>query len=334
MASYKKYAEDLIGNWETSQYEPQRKVTQNIYQTNIDKLTNDFNTLKDKLARNFQNAQREYANTMNAVQDESFNRMRNANIDLANRGLSASGVGNLVQQADTVRKGEDVDKALADLLAVNNASIEGLTEGTMNLGQKQTELASGLAGDLGGVTDKEAANAQQYADLIAGIGNSAANRAASRARSGGGGGSSRASRKAKEAQAATDEIKRKILIADTLASKDLTNDQKKEYLVTYLDVPGNTAIAAVDGYNMNNQLQANRSEISNLQNTINNIQTRRAEQRNSSDSLLNRFITSPYNILSLPRAQENRAQSRLNTLQNENAGLTYTDLAELLYGRR
>lgn len=331
MASYKKYAEDLIGNWETGQYEPVRNITQSIYQTNINKLANDFSTLKDKLARNFQNAQKEYANTMDEVQNQSFNRMRNANIDLANRGLSTSGVGNLVTQADVQQKGQDVDKALADLLAVNNASIEGLTSGVMNLGQKQSSLAGDLAGDLGEITDKEAANAQQYANLIAGIGNSAANRAAQRARSGGGGGSSRA---AKRAQEQTDEIKRRLLIADTLSSQDLTDDQKKEYLVTYLNVPSNTAIAAVDGYNMNNQLQANTASISNLQNTISNIQANREAQRASSDSLINRFITSPYNILSLPRAQENRAQAQLNRLQNQTSDLTYTDLAELLYGRK
>lgn len=329
MANYKKYAEDLIGNWETKQYEPVRQITQNIYQTNIDKLANDFSALKDKLARNFANAQLDYKNTMNAVQNESFNRMRNANIDLANRGLSSSGVGNLATQADIQQKGQDVDKALADLLSVNNASIEGLTSGVMNLGEKQSSLAGDLAGDLGGITEKEAANAQQYANLIAGIGENAAQRAASRARSGG---SSRSGKSKKESEA--DEVKRRILIADTLASKDLTDDQKKQYLNTYLGVPGDTAIAAVDGYNMNNQLQANRNTISNLQNTISNIQANRAAQRASSDSLINRFITSPYNILSLPRAQENRAQTQLNKLQNETSGMTYTDLAELLYGRK
>lgn len=331
MASYKKYAEDLIGNWETNQYEPQRTVTQNIYQTNIDKLTNDFNALKDKLARNFQNAQTEYANTMNAVQNESFNRMRNANIDLANRGLSASGVGNLVEQADTQRKGEDVDKALSDLLAVNNASIEGLTEGIMNLGQKQTSLAGNLSGDLGNITDQEAANAQEYANLIAGIGNSAANRAASRARSGGG---RRGSSKSKE-ESEADEIKRKILIADTLSSKELTDDQKKEYLARYLDVPGDTAVAAVDGYNMNNQLRANNANINKLQNQIdkynaNNVKWTAFANNPSTPSILR----SAMNIFNVPNAQRYYTTNRLNDLQKQTSGMTYTDLAELLYGRR
>lgn len=327
MASYKKYAEDLIGNWETGQYEPVRAVTQNIYQTNINKLANDFNTLKDKLARNFENAQLDYANTMNAVQNQSFNRMRNANIDLANRGLTTSGVGDLVTQGDIQRKGEDVDKALADLLAVNNASIEGLTEGTMKLGEKQTSLAGDLASDLGGITDKEAANAQEYANLIAGIGNSAANRAASRARSGRGG-----SGKSKE-EAEADEIKRKILIADTLSSTDLTDDQKKEYLVRYLDVPGDTAIAAVDGYNTNTKLQTTRTKIANLQNKLRNQQdfANRLNEWGAQDDLSWVLSRAPYTVNDMLSMGTDK---KINKLQSEIGGLTYTDLAELLYGRK
>ena len=329
MASYKKYAEDLIGNWETGQYEPVRDVTQNIYQTNINKLANDFSTLKDKLARNFQNAQMEYANTMNAVQNQSFNRMRNANIDLANRGLNTSGVGNLVTQADIQQKGQDVDKALADLLAVNNASIEGLTEGTMKLGEKQSALAGDLAGDLGGITDKEAANAQQYANLIAGIGNSAANRAASRARRGG----SRSGKSKEEKR--TDEIKRRILIADTLASQDLTDDQKKAYLNTYLDVPGDTAIAAVDSYNANNKIQTNRASINRLQNQIDNYTANNARWTAiANNPATPSIVRGAMNIFNVPNAQRYYAQRDLDKLQNDISGLTYTDLAELLYGKR
>lgn len=331
MASYKKYAEDLIGNWETGQYEPVRNVTQSIYQTNIDKLANDFSTLKDKLARNFQNAQMEYANTMNAVQNQSFNRMRNANIDLANRGLSTSGVGNLATQADTQQKGEDVDKALADLLAVNNASIEGLTSGVMNLGEKQSALAGDLAGDLGGITDKEAANAQQYANLIAGLGNSAANRAAQRARSGGGR-SSGSSKKTKE-QSEADELKRRMMIADTLNSDQFSDDEKVANLYNYLDVPMDVAKSVVQGYNNNITLDTVQPQIENLQSKLSDIQNYRQARRDSSDSLLNKIITD-YNIFSIPGAMEYKTQNRLNKLQNQISDLTYTDLYDLLYGKK
>lgn len=328
MANYKKYAEELIGNWETGQYEPQRTVTQNIYQTNLNKLTNDFNTLKDKLARNFENAQLEYTNALNDVQNQSFNRVRNANIDLANRGLSGSGVGNLVTQADVQEKGQDIDRALADLLAVNNASIEGLTEGTMKLGENQTSLAGDLAADMGGITDQEAANAQQYANLIAGIGNSAANRAASRRRSGGG-----SSKQAKKDQEEADELKRRRLIADTLSSTELSDTDKVAYLYQYLDVPINTAKEAVTGYNNNIILETTQPRIANLENRLTNIQDYRQARRDSSDSLLNKIITD-YNILSIPGAMEYNTQQRLNKARSDISGLTYTDIYDLLYGKR
>lgn len=328
MASYKKYAEDLIGNWETGQYEPQRTVTQDIYQTNINKLANDFGALKDKLARNFENAQREYANTMNAVQNQSFNRMRNANIDLANRGLSTSGVGNLITQADVQQKGEDVDKALGNLLDVNNAGVEGLTSGVMNLGQKQTALAGDLAGDLGGITDKEAANAQQYANLIAGLGNSAANRAASRRSSGGGG----STKKVKEQEEA-DELKRRRLIADTLSSNEISDTDKAIYLYQYLDVPLDTARAAVKGYNDNITLETTQNQLNNLQEQANryNDAARTLSDFGNQNDLFYALSSIPnvYNDLAL---SSNRR--RTEKLQKDIEDLSYTDLYELLYGKK
>lgn len=330
MASYKKYAENLVGNWETGQYEPQRKVTQSIYQTNINKLADDFSALKDKLARNFENAQLEYANTMNNVQNQSFNRMRNADIDLANRGLSTSGVGDLVTQADVQQKGEDVDKALADLLAVNNASIEGLTSGVMNLGEKQSSLAGDLAGDLGGVTEQEAANAQQYANLIAGLGNSAANRAASRARSGGG-----TSKKDKKAQAEVDELKRRMMIADTLTSDQFSSEEKIRNLYNYLDVPIDTARAVVQGYDNNQLLENNTAKLQAAQNKANTYANANANWlKIANNPATPNVVRGAMNIFNVPNAASYYNNQNINKLQNEISGLDYTDLYNLLYGKK
>ena len=330
MASYKKYAENLIGKWEDDIYGPQKNVTQDIYQTNWNKLTNDFNAVKDKLARNLELARNEYTNTLNNIQDTSFNRMQNANIDLASRGLSGSGITNLVNQSDTQAKGEDIDKALSSLLDTNLSNAEGLTQDVMKLGSEQSSLAGNLAEDMGKLTDADAANAQQYANLIAGIGNSAAGRAASRASSGGGSGSSKKTKEEEE----TDEIKRRIRIADTLASPDFTDDQKKEYLVRYLDVPAETAIAAVDGYNNNKTISNNNIALNNAQKSLRDIQNyRQARRDESSNSVLGKIVND-YNILSIPGALEYYAQNRVNDLQNKNDNLTYTDLYKLLYGNK
>lgn len=311
MASYKKYAENLIGDWETNIYEPQKQVTQDIYQTNWNKLSNDYNALKDKLARNFELAQRDYANTLDTVQNASFNRMRNANIDLANRGLSSSGVGNLITQADTAQKGQDVDKALANLLATNNASISNLEQGVMGLGQNQSKLAGNLAGDIAGLTDADAANNQQYGGLLAGLAQSAASRAASRSGSG-------SSKRVKQLQDEADEIGRRMRIYDVLNADDLTDQEKGNYLVTYLDVPSQTAIDAISAYNNNKLIKDNTQKINKLQNSINS----------SSSGYMPAGLAGINLLLNAGRARN------ATNLQNEIKDLTYTDLAKLLYGNK
>ena len=315
MASYKKYAEDLIGNWETGQYEPQRNVTQNIYQTNIDKLANDFSALKDKLARNFNNAQMEYANTLNNVQNSSFNRLRNADIDLANRGLSTSGVGSLVNQADIQQKGADVDKALSGLLEANRAGVENLSQGVNAFGQGQTKLASNLAGDLGKITSQEAANAQQYANLIAGIGESKA----SRARVGGGRGSSKE-------ETEQDELKRRLLIGDTLASTQLTDEEKKKYLFEYLDVPNEVAEAAVNGYNNNKKYNEQLATVNNWAEKLKN--------NSKSSTVGGQLARSALGLMGAIPYGQARAQRHLTTEQEKLNNMNYTDIYNLLYGDR
>lgn len=336
MASYKKYAEDLIGNWENGQYVPQREVTQNVYQTNIDKLANDFSALKDKLARNFNNAQMEYASTLNDVQNSSFNRMRNADIDLANRGLATSGVGNLVNQADIQQKGIDVDKALSGLLEANRTGVENLSQGVNALGQGQTKLASNLAGDLGEITSKEAANAQQYANLVAGIGENAAQRAAARAASGGG-----SSRKSAEEEQ-EDETKRRLLIADTIASKDFTDEEKSQYLYQYLGVPYDTAKEVITAYNNNNKLESAQKQLQ-------TYEKNRAKIQKAGDIISKGIKYTPPNFPGVPLVTPARRLlgnilnpataidywgERLtgNRLRNQVNDLTYTDIYDLLYG--
>ena len=320
MADYKNYAENLIGNWERDIYAPQAQVAKDIYQTNWNALTNNYNTLKDKLARNFDLAQKEYANTLNNVQNTSFNRMNAANIDLANRGLSGSGVLNRVEQADTQMKGEDVDKALAELLATNNASIEGGYEGLNALGQGQTNLASNLAGDLGKLTDQEAANAQQYAGLLAGIGESAAQRAASRAGSGG---------KTKEEED-LEEAYRRMGIAQTLIDDTMSDEEKARALADFYDVPN--AADAVKTYNNNNLLLNTQPKISKLEDRYNRQQASAQNWNNAINKLpaINRPMAQVFNV---PNALSYWTNRDLNKQKDKINGITYQDMYDYLYNR-
>lgn len=347
MANYKKYAENLVGNWEKDIYEPQRDVTKAIYQTNWNKLTNDYNAVKDKLDRNFSLARNEYSNTLNDVQNTSFNRMNSANIDLANRGLSSSGMLDLVTQGDTQLKGESVDKALSDLLATNNASLSGLGEGVMGLGEGQTKLASDLAGDIGKLTEADAANNQQYAGLIAGIAEGAAQRAASRAS--GGGGSKKKSKKEQE----LDAMEKRLATFYVLNDDSLSDDEKRQQLVS-IGIPVQDALNAISSVNYTkyeNSVGNTRSDlekrINNLQNSVNNMPT-----SVSVNGLNSSPTTSPLRVTNnnfnritpiTPSrtntvAVSNRLQKELNDkiaeLEKLNRGnvYTYKDLYDAIYG--
>lgn len=319
MAGYKNYAENLIGNWEKDIYEPQKQVTKDIYQTNWNKLTNDYNAVRDKLNRNFQLAREQYANTLNDVQNSSFNRMNNANIDLANRGLSSSGMLDLVSQADTQSKGEDVDKALASLLDTNNATLTGLTEGVMDLGSKQSELAGDLGTDIGKLTDADAANIQQYGGLLGSLGESAAGRASSRS-----GGSGRL-KKAEEEQ---NELYRRLGIIETLNDDTLSEQEKRITLTSVYDMPIQDADDAISSLNYTNtktkldkanrnlnRLNSNALEYVNPNNPLNNIGVVRTIRKGASG------------INDLLRKS---TQSKIDKLNDELSNYTYEDLWKIL----
>lgn len=311
MASYKNYAENLIGNWEKDIYEPQKQVIKDIYQTNWNKLTNDYNTVKEKLARNFKLAREEYANTLNDVQNSSFNRMNNANIDLANRGLSNSGMMDLITQADTQSKGEDVDKALASLLNTNNASLSGLAEGVIDLGSGQNSLAGDLSGDIGKLTDADAANMQQYGGLLGSVGESAAGRAASRSGSG-------RTKDEKE----DEEFYRILGIITTLNDDELSDDDKRVALVNNFDIDIDTTNKAIKGYNDNNLIDTTNDKIKKMQNSLSPWASAAV---NPNLPPWVKFISN----IGLG-AKRNKIEEQKNKIN----GLTYSDLNEILFGKK
>jgi hypothetical protein len=363
MANNVKYAQNLIGDWSKNIYEPKKQVLQDIYQTNWNKLSNDYNTLKDTLARNYETARQAYNNELSNIQNESFNRMNASTIDLANRGLTSSGVGNLVQNADTQIKGEDVNKSLSSLLDTNNKNVSGLIEGTNSLGAQQTSLADQLAGDVAGLTDADAANNQQYAGLVSGIAESAASRAASRALAS-------ASRREEDDE---DELKRRMLISDILDAEDMSDDDKVKNLVLYGGVEGTQARNAVSAINYN-KTQAN---LVKAQEDLNNyIAKKGLDSRfytpqainiinNATDEQIRRLASEGYignkgwskskpttapasyedyliadyinsqrkNPISLVTGKAQGKANKVGGLYKDLANYTYGDLYDILYGR-
>ena len=237
--------------------------------------------------------------------------MSNANIDLANRGLSNSGMMDLITQADTQSKGEDVDKALASLLNTNNASLSGLAEGVIDLGSGQNSLAGDLSGDIGKLTDADAANMQQYGGLLGNLGENAAGRAASRAKSG----------KSKD-EKEDDEFYRILGIITTLNNNELSDDDKKYVLKTQYDVDVNTGSKAIKGYNDNNLINTTNDRIKKMQNSLSSWASA------TLDPNLPPWVRFISNIGL--GAKRNKIEEQKNKIN----GLTYSDLNEILFGKK
>lgn len=315
MANYKKYAENLIGDWETGQYEPQREALQKSYNTNWQKLTNEFNVLKDKLNKKMSDAQINYGEEINNIQNNAYNRMNNAYQDLANRGLTGSGMVDLTSRANTKTTGEEADKALSDLLSVTSEGISGLYNATNKLAEQQSGLSGNLANALADVGDAESGNGQQYANLIAGIAGSAEGRAASRAASGGSG----KSKKEKE----QNDIYRRMGIIDILNDTTLSDVEKKQILAIEYDVSSSDADDMLNSYKYKAlvpKLESRNNDLAEIIKKVNN---------------LNAYVSPVPEFDYIQRnnrlnSQLNNTQKDVDALNKELSKYTYHDLWDIL----
>lgn len=304
------YAKNLIGDWETEQYEPLRDVALSRYQTNWNKLTNDFNALKDKLERNQKLAQIQYGEALNDIQSNAYDRMRYTYEDLANRGLSSSGLVNQMAKANTTATGEEVDKVLSSLLKTSSEGVNTLSNAVSNLAASQSGINQDLANDLAGIGDAEAANAQQYANLVADINESAAQRAATY-----GSGDDEE----------LDRMYQLITIKEIMGDDETSDDTKYFDLIHDAGVSSKQAESILSSYNYNktNEKVKNASQklsknTSNLQNYLNNT----------------RYL-SPNNPLKkagllLHKGNQTRANNQLNKFNEELSKYTYEDLYKIL----
>lgn len=315
MSNYKKYAENLIGDWETGQYEPQRGALQKSYNTNWQKLTNEFNVLKDKLNKKMSDAQINYGEEINNIQNNAYNRMNNAYQDLANRGLTGSGMVDLTSRANTKTTGEEADKALSDLLSVTSEGVSGLYNAANKLAEQQSGLSGNLANALADVGDAESGNGQQYANLIAGIAGSAEGRAASRAASGGSGKS-----KKKEEQ---NDIYRRMGIIDILNDTTLSDVEKKQILAIEYDVSSSDADDMLNSYKYKAlvpKLESRNNDLAEIIKRVNNL--------NAYVSPIPEFDYIQRN--NRLNSQLNNTQKDVDALNKELSKYTYYDLWDIL----
>lgn len=292
----KKYAENLIGNWETSQYEPQRQITKDIYQTNWNKLTNDLNTLNAQLESNFERARQQYSGSLQDTTENSFRNMYNAETNLANRGLASSGLLNNINQANIASVGNAVNKDLGSLLDTNKASIESSISGLNTYGSTINRLAANLADDLGGITDAETKNLQNYYNLVSDLIESASKREASNA-------SSRASIKQQQAEKDLEndlENKYRLLqVLETLDDENLTDNAKRTVLTRELNLTAKQADDAISAKNYRTTSEKLDKQYMSFRNAsipdIRNIRENRV--RNTKNELTNYSYKDLYDIL-------------------------------------
>lgn len=358
----REYAENLVGALDRGAYNQQRDVAQNTYNTNWQNVQNQYKNLQDKLKLQQQRANRDFAEGLVDVAENSFNRERIGSSNLANRGLSASGLTNLLNQSDTIQKGDEIGKLLKNAGAISTDTANKLSQATSKYAQESSGLMGKLADTLADVGDAETAAQNQYNQTLAGIAGAmdqreannalqAAQRAASR-------GSSGSSKAQKQAQNELEEFYKRASINEVLSNPDMDNLQKQNYLGIIFGI--DNAEKAVNAYNNNVNATANyKEQLQNLQKAADDeirknnaaLQRYEANQRNQK---LNEFLTQNNRFLNnVPRygqtnlggnnraiyvpsieypVMNNTSQQALANLRNQE--ITFEDLAALLYGNR
>ena len=355
----REYAENLVGALDRSAYGQQRDVAQNVYNTNWQNVQNQYRNLQDKLKLQQERANTAYAEGLVDAAENSFDRQRLGSANLANRGLAASGINNLLSQADTAQKGEDISNLLKNAGAISSDTADKLSQATSKYAQESSGLMGKLADTLANVGDAETAAQNRYNQTLAGIAGAmdereannalqAAQRAASRASSG-------ASRTQKDTENELEEFYKRATINEVLSSPDMTDKQKENYLgiIFGIDNANDAVLAyannvnATDNYNnelarlqRNANTESVRNRINN-ENYVRNVQNRNAQElfsnslppstRNNNIALIaNPNVYSPN--LDTPPVPVNTAANALRDFENK--GITYEDLAALLYGNR
>lgn len=251
MAKGRTYAENLVGPLDRSFYETQRNVANKVNETNWQNLQNQYKNLTDQLKRKQEQENIAFAKGLVDVSENSLDRMSAANQNMANRGLTSSGLTNLVEQADTTAKGSQVLDLLGKAGDVAVSTAGQMASGNATYADKAAELNNALAGTLGDINAGDVAAQMSYNKGLADLGEAmeareddnklqAAQRAASAASSGNG---------TKEQDDEYNEFMRRVAINQTLISDTMDDKDKANVLRIRLGVKN--ADEVIKAYNKN-----------------------------------------------------------------------------------
>lgn len=326
------YAKNLIGDWETEQFEPLRQVAQKTYQTNWDKLTNDFNSLNEQLAQNFKNARIQHNDALLNNARNSYMRMVNAEQNLANRGLTGSGLLNTYDAMNTQQTGQENNAALQTLMDANKANIEGRFSGLDVYNKNLNELSGDLLNNLSGITDAEGDNLRKYANLVADLNESQASRAAN---------SAIENRKA-ELEEYKDSMYQFLAIKDILADEETDTNTKYYDLIRDAGVTPEQAEKIISSYSYTQTSE----KLKDAQNRLQKSKDKTSEYKNADamnslalTSLMAAGVINPALAL-IPAARgigyginkmnEGYRTKKVDKLSNELSTYTYEDLKDIM----
>ena len=309
-----KYAQNLIGDWETEQFEPLRQVAQKTYQTNWDKITNDFNSLNEQLAQNFKNARIKHNTEILDNYRNSYNRMSNVEQDLATRGLTGSGLLNVYDAMNTQQLGQENNAVLQELMDANKANVEGRFSGLDTYAKNLSRLSGDLGDDLAGITDAEGENLRQYNNLVSSINESYTSR-----------NNEYALKQAEDdLEKEQDELYQFLAIKDILADEETTADEKYYDLVRDAGVTPEQAKRIVSSYNYNitsEKLKAQQQKLDKLNSYTDKINTNSTFVNKLSDI----FLKTPLDFWSI-----NPTNKKISKLSDELKNYTYEDLKDIM----
>lgn len=336
------YAENLVGTLDRSGYQKQRDAISQAYNTNWQNIQNQYKNLTDKIKRQQEQANEDFANGLVQVASNSFDRMSQSNQDLANKGLTLSGIGNLMVQSDTQMKGDEIGKLLKSVGATMSEGAEQLKDANQKIASQENELNKGYGSSLGDVGDSETAAQNAFNNALADIAEAMESREdnndlAARQRAASGSGGSGTSKEEEE----LNDFYKKMAITEILSSEDMTDRQKSNSLAILFGTKNSDRV--VDAFNKNATATDTRNaKIKELRDQANKIQkdyilsNREVnpymgnmlsyEDRLNGNNISNMLSYAPRQAITYP----NPAQDELNNLLS--TGLTYEDLAKMLYG--
>lgn len=351
----RKYAEDLLGPLNRDIYENQRNVINKTFETDWKDLQNKYKNLQEELKRKQTESNIAFNKGLVDVAENSYDRLNSINANLANRGLTSSGIRNKQEQQDITTKGRDVLNLLGQSGDVSINTVKNLASGNQNLLDKSSSLGKELSNLLGDIGDAETQAQINYNSALADLAESKAarddaNDLAAKQRA-----ASRASSGSSKEEDDLEEFYKRVAMSEIITNPYMSDQEKEMNLTLHFGV--NNPANFLNAYNDNlNAQELYDADVSRLQRTVDSLSNDFSKElgrikeksamdnyRNSlnetigANSALGRSYVNPnanqtqFGTQELNDLLNSLRSSREDLYRRTSQGVTYNDLANLLY---